>query len=79
MINAYPNPTSQLVTIKSLTESQIMSFELFDIAGKKVHSELNKDLSKEIKYDTNTLVKGVYLLKALLSDGNRASVKLIIN
>ncbi len=56
-----------------------MSFELFDIAGKKVHSELNKDLSKEIKYDTNTLVKGVYLLKALLSDGNRASVKLIIN
>lgn len=79
VIDVYPNPTSQLVTIESLTEAQIMSFELFDIAGKKVYSQLNEKLSREIKYDANSLLKGIYLLKTHLSDGSKVSMKLIIN
>ena len=78
-IIVYHNRTINSVTIKSLTDSQIMSFELFDITGKKIHSQLNENLLKELKFNTVSIPKGIYLLKTFLSNDNKVSTKLIIN
>lgn len=78
-IIVYHNPISNSATIKSLTDSQIMSFELFDITGKKIHNKSTENPSKEIKFDTISISKGIYLLKTFLSNGNKINTKLIIN
>jgi ELWxxDGT repeat protein len=75
----YPNPTNKVVNIKSLDHSEIVKFELWDLAEKKIHEQLNEELKSEIKYDVSRLPIGIYFIKVKLSDGKINTIKIIIN
>ncbi len=57
-ISVYPNPTSEKITIN--TKYEIISSQLFDVAGKEILSSKN---SKEINLKENGISKGIYFLK----------------
>ncbi|MCD0468862.1 ELWxxDGT repeat protein [Flavobacterium sp. JAS] len=78
-ITLYPNPANKLVNLKSLDHFEITKFELWDLTGKKIHEQLNKDLKNEIKYDVSNLSTGIYYIKATLSNGQINNVKLMVN
>lgn len=78
-VSVYPNPANKVVNIKSLNLSEIVKFELWDVAGKKIYEQLNDDLKSEIKYDVSTLNTGIYIIKTKHSDGKINNVKIIIN
>ncbi|PIF30000.1 putative secreted protein (Por secretion system target) [Flavobacterium sp. 9] len=77
-INVYPNPANKAVNIKSLDNSEISKFEVWDLVGKKIHAQLNEDLKSEIKYDVSKLPTGIYFIKATFSDGKISNSKLIV-
>ncbi|MBC7847375.1 MAG: T9SS type A sorting domain-containing protein [Flavobacterium sp.] len=78
-VTIYPNPSNELATIKSITNATILKFEVWDLSGKSIHSQLNKDLNKEIKYDTSKLNEGIYFMKTILSDGKIDNFKFMVN
>lgn len=79
LVQAYPNPANDFVHIKSLTNVNITSFELWDLSGKKLQTYVSKSFERNITYDVKHLNTGIYLVKARLSNGNISNLKLIIN
>ncbi|WP_299779668.1 T9SS type A sorting domain-containing protein [uncultured Formosa sp.] len=79
LIHIYPNPTTRLVNIKSIQDTQIQSFEIFDLLGKSIKNQENKILSTAMTFNTSKLLKGIYLIKVQFFNGNTASAKLIVN
>lgn len=59
----YPNPTSDILNIKS--NSEIQSIEVFDISGRKMNTELNGH-----KVDVSHLSSGSYTIIITSKDGN---------
>ncbi|QXP78698.1 MULTISPECIES: ELWxxDGT repeat protein [Winogradskyella] len=78
IVRLYPNPTKNLVTIESITNSNIEKFEIWDLSGKRIHKESNKNLAS-IVYDTNKLSGGMYFVKVFLTDNKIETLKLIVN
>lgn len=79
LINVYPNPTDQIITVKSFYGTQILSIALFDITGKMVFEQQYNNFLTKIECNTHALTRGIYFLRAMLSDGNEVNTKLIIN
>ena len=81
-IAIYPNPTSDLTTIKySLQKSAQVTFELIDITGKTIISSLegNKtEGSHLIELNTNELKAGVYFY-SINVNGNKLTKKMTIS
>ncbi|HEY0030846.1 MAG TPA: PKD domain-containing protein [Bacteroidia bacterium] len=79
MLSAYPNPTSDLLTLTySLSEKGNITVEIFDVLGNKVSSMAQQALvgKNETLLNLSTFNKGAYLIK--VSNGNTNSGKLII-
>ncbi|PQJ80055.1 T9SS type A sorting domain-containing protein [Polaribacter porphyrae] len=72
--NAYPNPTSSLVTISS--ENTIQKLEIFNLLGKKV-ATINTENKQKLTVDVSRFSTGIYIIKTKISD-TVASKKLII-
>ena len=70
-----PNPTSGAITISAASE--IEQLQIFDITGRLVHSQT--PANKEVVFDTGILAKGVYLVQALLRDGEVQRGKIVKN
>ena len=72
-INIYPNPTNNLLFIRS--DQAIKSVSLYDISGKQI---LNKQLNSSIgQLDITRLKNGVYILH-LLDEYQNSSIKQVI-
>ena len=69
----YPNPASQIVTIKTNDNIVITSVEVYDISGKKIGMEL----SNENSLDVSNLADGIYLLN-IFSESGGVRKRLII-
>lgn len=77
IVKLYPNPSKGFTTIESITNSNIKGFEIWDLSGKRIHKELNKN-STSIVYDTNELSDGIYFVKVFLRDNKIDTLKLIV-
>ncbi|RCS28517.1 T9SS C-terminal target domain-containing protein [Polaribacter sp. WD7] len=78
LVRLYPNPSENFITIKSITNSNIEKFEIWDLSGKRIHKESNREVSS-ITYDTNKLGGGIYFVKVFLTDNKIETLKLIVN
>lgn len=61
-LKIYPNPTNGKVSIKITTFKSLLSLDIFDVRGKKVHSKILKEALSEIKVPSG-LSDGIYLFK----------------
>lgn len=77
----YPNPTNGLTTVKyALENNATVSFEVIDITGKTVVSQLEGNKSEgthTIELNTNALNAGVYFYSVVVN-GNRLTKKMTI-
>ena len=71
--SVYPNPASDIVTIKSSSLAQVVSAELYDMNGKRVYESavVNETISIQ------SLAQGTYILLAKDSEGTLSTHKLI--
>ncbi|HPX76577.1 MAG TPA: PKD domain-containing protein, partial [Bacteroidales bacterium] len=70
-INIYPNPTTGLVTIKIKdTYYSSVSFEIYDIMGRKVVSEIYKNGVDEFSTDLSNYPEGLYIIRMKLGNLN---------
>jgi hypothetical protein len=77
-ISAYPNPTSDFVSLKVNIKSPInLKFSLYDVYGKLVLDQ--KLESNESKISFNNLASGVYLLKLFSYEKEIKAIKIIKN
>ncbi|MGM0478369.1 MAG: T9SS type A sorting domain-containing protein [Bacteroidota bacterium] len=70
----YPNPTSESFSYTS--NSELFRIELYSVQGRSILSKDN--LSREGNIDVSNLVKGIYMIKAYLKNGDIVTTKLII-
>ena len=77
-VSIYPNPASNLFTIKSL-DSQILieTVHIFNLQGKLIQS-ISKNKATKVQIDTKDLAKGLYLTEITTNTGNKKIHKLII-
>ncbi len=66
-----PNPSSNLITIKS--DLEIKNIKLYDFSGKLILS------SNDTKIDISKLANGVYLVNSILDNGKTSNMKFIKN
>ena len=78
LVRLYPNPTEHNITIESITNSNIEEFEIWDLSGKRIHKESNRNVTS-IAYDSNKLSGGIYFVKVFLTDNKIETLKLIVN
>lgn len=74
-ISVYPNPTKDFFTI-DIQENHTGYIELFDVLGKKVHSD--DILNKKMVIDVTNLTRGIYFLNIHINE-TRSVVKIIKN
>jgi hypothetical protein len=66
VINVYPNPSSDVVTVKS--DFPIQNFEMMSYLGQTVYSEYNPG-DKEVRLNVSSLPSGIYFLKINTGQG----------
>ena len=66
-LNIFPNPASNIVTIKMDDEIEIENVEIYNLIGKKVISE-NVNNQKNIELNVSNLSKGIYVVKAKVNN-----------
>jgi len=78
-IDIFPNPTSQILTIKILEACKDVksSIEIFNMLGNKVYNQ-SLNLSSDIQINTSNFKSGVYLL-VINMDKNKVTKKITIN
>ncbi|MBN2167580.1 MAG: T9SS type A sorting domain-containing protein, partial [Marinilabiliaceae bacterium] len=72
LVNIYPNPFRNSITIKS--ESEIESVVIYDLSGKTL---INNQLAKQNTINTNSLSKGVYLIEIKMRNGKINTKKIV--
>ena len=70
-IKVYPNPTNQFISFSSSIE--LSKIGIYNVVGQKV-LELNPTQNS---FDLGNLSNGIYILKAVGSNGNKAAIKII--
>lgn len=82
LISGFPNPSTGYLFIQfHLMNDKHLSFNVFDITGKKVHTEQRSFIKCDIQYhsfDFTHFTAGQYLLEISDSKGERLSVKQFI-
>ncbi len=80
-MNVYPNPVSDFVHINfDVTESDVLSFVLYDITGKEVKTMLREFIKpgkQMFSFSMEPLAKGVYFLKISSSKQEFVSQKIV--
>ena len=72
LISIYPNPTSELINIKS--NEKISLIELVDVSGRVIKTFL----SLQNKIDIRTLTNGMYVLKVWFASGAKVEEKIMV-
>jgi hypothetical protein len=72
-VNVSPNPFSDYITINKPNSYDRISFELFDIQGRKI---MTKEVGNNENINMEGLIKGLYFYK-LNIDGKKQNGKLI--
>ncbi len=75
LINCYPNPTSEVLTIKNISEKPISAINIYNIKGQKVFSNHNistKNGEVNLALPTN-IASGIYFVKCKI-DGNLQTI-----
>jgi Secretion system C-terminal sorting domain len=76
-ISVYPNPVSdESITVSS--PEAIESIQIYDVLGKTILSNNVRSGSKTVRIDVAKLNKGIYFIKANLSEGKAGTQRIII-
>lgn len=75
-VSIYPNPTSDLLTVKA--ENAITSLTIYDASGKLIYTENSSSNQQQIQLDLNAYPLGFYVLDVLI-DGKNIRKKFIKN
>ncbi|MBS1651513.1 MAG: T9SS type A sorting domain-containing protein [Bacteroidetes bacterium] len=75
-LNAYPNPTKDMLIIGSQNNNQVYSIELIDITGKQLNIQPEKGLNNEYKINLSNFNSGIYYCK-VKSEFQTQTVKVI--
>lgn len=78
-LQLYPNPSNGLTCLEA-NEGSIRSYSIYTIEGKLVYrSDLRYQLNvKKAQINTAQLEHGTYFIKAIMSDGREATIKLLV-
>ena len=71
-ISIYPNPTSEVINIKS--KEKISFIELVDVSGRMIQSFA----SPQTKIDVRMLTTGIYVLKVRFATGEKMEEKIMV-
>lgn len=71
LFTAYPNPATDLITVKS--NERIESFEILSLEGRKIKTDHNPSI------DISNLSSGIYLLKVKTEDGKYGTKRIVKN
>ncbi len=71
-LKIFPNPVKNLFTVSGLDNAGDLSFEVFDMKGSAVKSEVKSATNTAIEISIENLPHGIYVLKAFDKDGNLA-------
>lgn len=74
-VRIFPNPTNGTIYLSGITQE--VNVDVFDLAGKKVHSVTGVVADQAL--ELNKLTKGVYLAKITTQSGVVATHKIVIN
>ncbi len=72
----YPNPFSKKLNIKGNDTGKITSIQLYDLLGKEIITEIEKNSDETKIVDTENLTGGIYFLKLNSAEGSK-TVKII--
>ena len=64
----YPNPANDKLYVETLTQTQILTVEIYDIYGRRQQSTVNGQQSLSI--DVSGLNAGIYIIKINSKEGN---------
>ena len=70
----YPNPTSDMVTVKGV---QIREVEVFNVVGQRMLQQSFPE-AEECQVQIGSLVPGIYLVKVISNEGSSVTEKLVI-
>lgn len=76
-IEIYPNPSTDLVNLKFISDQPEISFNLFTSSGKKTKAVLFKKNQKLYQLDIRRLKKGIYHLIASHKTSGKTTYKII--
>lgn len=71
----YPNPTTDIVSIKNDNDDVIVNYQLFDVTGKLIATSTDKVQSNEI--NMTSLAKGNYILVIQTNNNSTKTFKII--
>ncbi len=74
--STYPNPTTDIISIKSLKEISTVSQKLYDMSGKRIEMLFSYE-DDVIKADLSDLENGIYFIHIKSDDNNRYVHKII--
>ena len=74
-LNMFPNPSNDIVTIKS--SNPIFGISIYNIQGKLVNLELIKNSISELNFSVKNLEAGIYLIE-IQNDFKKTMMKLIV-
>lgn len=74
-IDIYPNPTNEILKIRS-KNLRVINVEIFDVYGRKQNVRVNNLLSNESRINISQLSAGVYFVK-ILTDAGEAIKKVL--
>jgi hypothetical protein len=72
-VNIYPNPTSGILQVTSISDATV---QLFDLTGKVVLLQTTVSASKTQEINVSNFVNGVYMLK--ISSNDFVTIKKVV-
>jgi len=79
LLSFYPNPTEGLIHIFGSENSENFNFEIRDMKGELMHSNILSKEENKIKVDVSNLKSGIYILKLFSNETQSKVHKLIIH
>lgn len=77
-ISILPNPSHGSITISFAYETSSITYIIFDVSGKIIHSSTKESTDNKISLDVSDLGKGLYFVNTSSSDGNQINNNKII-
>lgn len=71
----YPSPATDKFTVRA--QRQVKHYELLNVAGQKI-LDIHSENSLEVNYDCSQLERGVYLLRAVMDNGEISATQQLI-
>jgi hypothetical protein len=71
-LKIFPNPVKNIFTVSGLENAGNLSFEVYDMKGSAVKSEVKAATNTTIDISIENLPQGIYVLKAFDKDGQIA-------